>query len=225
MSAAQALGRVLLAGAALAAMPAAPVLAQATQGNYEVRKGEGLYAISGKHRFEGLTRFQVAIAIYRANQDVFPEANINVLKEGQLLRIPSREEVAATVPAEASREWQALTAKSAPPPVVVAAVKPAPAVKPPAKPAAGVPPAAEAAAKRYREGVALERRGDVQGALTAYLEAGEAGNGLAQRRLGQIYDHGNTVVQRDYQVALKWYQKAREQGVEMEKPLQRTTPR
>jgi len=33
------------------------------------------------------------------------------------------------------------------------------------------------------------------------------------------------VVQRDYQAALKWYQKAREQGVDIDKPLQRTTPR
>ena len=81
------------------------------------------------------------------------------------------------------------------------------------------------AAKRYRDGVALERRGDLQGALTAFLEAGEAGNGMAQRKLGQIYDTGNTVVPRDYQTALKWYQKAREQGVDIEKPIQRSTPR
>jgi TPR repeat protein len=61
--------------------------------------------------------------------------------------------------------------------------------------------------------------------LAAFLEAGEAGNGMAQLRLGQIYDKGNAVVQRDYQAALKWYQKAREQGVDIDKPLQRTTPR
>ena len=71
----------------------------------------------------------------------------------------------------------------------------------------------------------MERRGDHQGALTAFLEAGEAGNGFAQRKLGQIYDKGNPAVQRDYQTALHWYQKAREQGVEIDKPLQRTTPR
>jgi TPR repeat protein len=82
------------------------------------------------------------------------------------------------------------------------------------------------AAKRYRDGIALERRGDLKGAFSAYLEAGEAGNGMAQRKLGQIYDKGNEVVPRDYQIALKWYQKAREQGVDIEKPIpQRTTPR
>ncbi|MEK6243969.1 MAG: FimV/HubP family polar landmark protein [Pseudomonadota bacterium] len=217
---------VILAGAALLTIFFSfPAGAQTAPGSHEVRKGEGLYAIGGKFRYEGVTRFQVVIAIYRANQDVFPEANINVLREGQILRIPSRDEVAAIAPAEAARLWQSLTARPAPPATAVAAVKPAPAVKMPAKPSAAIPPALEEAAKRYREGLALEQRGDHQGALTAFLEAGEAGNGMAQRRLGQIYDKGNTVVQRDYQSALKWYQKAREQGVEMDKPLQRTTPK
>jgi pilus assembly protein FimV len=224
MNAARVLGRVLLAGAALATMPAAPALAQAAAASHEVKKGESLYAIGGKIRYQGVTRFQIAIGIYRANREVFPDGNLNVLKEGQVLRVPGRDEVAAIAPAEASREWQSLTAKPAPSPAAVAAVKPAPAVGMPAKPSAALPPAAEAAAKRYREGVALERRGELKAALAAYLEAGEAGNGLAQRRLGQIYDKGNTVVQRDYETALKWYQKAREQGVPMEKPLQRTTP-
>ena len=70
----------------------------------------------------------------------------------------------------------------------------------------------------------MERRGDHQAAFAAFLEAGEAGYGLAQRKLGQIYDKGNGVVQRDYQTALKWYQKAREQGVPIPKPLPRRPP-
>jgi TPR repeat protein len=95
--------------------------------------------------------------------------------------------------------------------------------KPPGKPAVALP-GAEEAAKRYREGQALERKGDEAGALKAYLEAAEAGNGPAQRRLGQIYDKGNSAVQRDYQASLKWYQKAREQGIEIDKPLPRMSP-
>lgn len=215
---------VLFAGAALATFSWSPAQAQATS-TYEVRKGEGLYSIGARFRYEGVTRFQVVIAIYRANQDVFPGGNINVLREGQVLRIPNRDEVAAVVPAEASRQWQSLTTKAAQPPAVVAAVKPDPAIKTPAKPSAATPPTLEVAAKRYREGLALERRGDHHGALAAFLEAGEAGNGPAQRKLGQIYDKGNTLVPRDYQTSLKWYQKAREQGVDIDKPLQRTTPR
>ena len=83
----------------------------------------------------------------------------------------------------------------------------------------------EKAVKRYREGLNLEHQGDDKGALAAFLEAGEAGYGLAQRKLGQIYDKGNSAVTHDYQAALKWYQKAREQGVEIDKPLQRMTPK
>lgn len=78
-----------------------------------------------------------------------------------------------------------------------------------------------AAAKRYWEGLARERRGDDEGAFKAYHEAAEAGHGLAQRRLAQIYDAGSPIVKRDYSTALKWYQKAREQGVPIRKPAVR----
>jgi len=52
-------------------------------------------------------------------------------------------------------------------------------------------------------------------------EQAESGHGLAQRRLGQIYDSGSPAVKHDYQASLKWYQKAREQGVPIPKPIQR----
>src|SRR5258706_11338003 len=98
--------------------------APAASGTYEVRKGEGLLAISSKLGYEAATRFQIVAGIYRANQEVFPDGNINVLKEGQVLKLPSREEVAAISAAEASRLWQTLVARRAPPPI--ASVKPAP---------------------------------------------------------------------------------------------------
>lgn len=79
-----------------------------------------------------------------------------------------------------------------------------------------------AAARRYWEGLARERRGDTEGAFKAFLDAGEAGHGLAQRRLGQIYDAGNDAVKRDYGTALQWYQKAREQGIPIPKPAVRS---
>jgi len=223
MSAARAMGAVLLVGAALGGLAWSPAQGQVA-GTHAVKKGEGLYAISVRYRYEGATRFQVAIAIYRANQDQFPDGNIHALREGQVLRIPGRDDVFAVTPGEASRQWQSLIVKPVSPPTAVAAVKPAPLMKTPQTPSAA-PLTAEAAAKRYRDGLGMERRGDEQGALAAFLEAGEAGHGMAQLKLGQIYDKGNSVVQRDYQAALKWYQKAREQGVDIDKPLQRTTPR
>lgn len=189
-------------------------------GTYEVRKGDGLLAISSKLRYEGATRFQIVAAIYRANQEVFPDGNINVLKEGQVLKLPSAKEVAAISPSEAGRLWQTLVAKPAPPAVPVASVAP-PAEVTPGKPA-GLPLARSDQIRRYREGLALERRGDDKGALHAFLEAGESGYGPAQRKLGQIYDRGNSAVERDYTAALKWYQRAREQGMDIPKPFVRS---
>ena len=77
----------------------------------------------------------------------------------------------------------------------------------------------EQAASRYRQAEMLERNRDLRAAFNAYAEAGEAGNGLAQKKLGDIYSSGNAVVERDYEAALKWYFKAREQGIEIPKPL------
>ena len=223
MSAARVLGMVLLAGAALAALPGAQ--AQVAQ-TYEVRRGDTLFGVVRKTKHDGVSRNQMILAIYRANQNAFAGGNINLLEVGTVLVIPVREEIAKIESAEADRQVrELLAAMPAAPLPPLAAVKPAPAAKVPAKPSAAIASTAEEAAKRYREGLALEQRGDPQGALAAFLVAGEAGNGRAQRKLGQIYDQGNTVVQRDYQSAVKWYQKAREQGVEMDKPLQRTTPR
>lgn len=75
------------------------------------------------------------------------------------------------------------------------------------------------AALRLQQGEALERRHDLRGAFNAYAEAGEAGNGHAQKKLGDFYGSGNAAVDRNYETALKWYSKAREQGIEIPKPL------
>jgi FimV-like protein len=214
----------LLLACAAATFAPAPAQAQ-TSTTYEVRRGDSLFAVARKAKHDGVSRNQMILAIWRANQGAFPGGDINLLEVGTVLAIPSREAVGAADPVEADRLVREMLAKS------VAATQVA-AVKPPAavvKPATPAPPGAspklrgEDSVRRYRDGLALERKGDEQGALRAFLEAGEAGHGLAQRRLGQIYDKGNSVVQRDYQEALRWYQKAREQGIEIDKPLQRMT--
>jgi pilus assembly protein FimV len=221
VSAARILGVVLLA-AGLAAAPAVPAQAQLVRPTHEVRKGDTLFGVARKAKYEGMTRNQMILAIFRANPKAFPGGNVHILTVGTILNIPPRDVVAAVDPAEADRQVTELIA--ARPGLVpqVAAVKPAPAPK---GPEIVPPPGLEAAARRYREGLTLERRGDDRGALTAFLEAGEAGYGLAQKRLGQIYDKGNSVVQHDYQTALKWYEKARAQGVPIDKPLQRGAPK
>jgi FimV-like protein len=217
------LRRCLAALVAACTVLAVPSARAQTAQTHEVRRGDTLFAVARKTKHDGVSRNQMILAIWRGNQAAFPGGNINLLEVGTILSIPSRDSVAGIDAAEADRTVREMLAKF--PAGQVAAVKPAPVVVAvaPAKPAGTQPPGRDEAIRRYREGEALERKGDDHGALKAYLEAGEAGYGLAQRKLGQIYDKGNTAVQRDYQASLKWYQKAREQGVEIDKPIPRMT--
>lgn len=201
------------------AKPAASAPA-ATSASYEIRRGDTLYAVARRLRPDGVTLNQVLVALFRANPEAFTGGNINQLRVGAMLAVPPRESMAALTPADAMQEVRLLTA-----------VKPAPAVaepKPAAPPVAAIPAPTpvpkrpgkgvlgrEEAERRYKDGLAADRRGDEVAAFNAYLEAGESGHGLAQKKLGEIYDRGTAAVQRDYATALRWYQLAREQGVEV----------
>jgi FimV-like protein len=217
---ARALGTALLALAAVAAaLAASSAVAQAPKPTHVVRKGDTLFGIARKAKYEGATRDQMIVAIYRANQAVFPDGNINRLEVGTVLKVPPREVVFSVTPAEADRIVHELLAALAP------RVAPAPAQAPhvahPRAPA-GPPLSAAMAAKRYQEGLALEKQGKDEAALQAFLEAGQSGYGPAQVKLGEVYDKGNSFVQHDYAQALRWYQKAREQGMEIPKPFVRS---
>ncbi len=218
------------AGKAAAAPPVA-----ASQSPYEIAKGDTLYRIAGRTRPAGVTVFQMIVALYRANPDAFLEGNINQLVVGRTLAIPSREAIVALDATHAAQEYRTLIARAAaavPAPAQPAATAPAgpvPAQKPrpgPApQPAAAPPLTPTQAAERFQEGLAAERRGDLRAAMDAFLAAGNAGNGQAQKHLGDIYNNGNAIVSHDYGTALLWYQKARAQGVEIPKPSTRTTAR
>ena len=68
---------------------------------------------------------------------------------------------------------------------------------------------------RYQEGLRLERRGEVKAALDAYRFAADGGHGMAQRKLGDIYGTGRDGVERDYETSLRWYHRARDQGIDI----------
>jgi pilus assembly protein FimV len=223
-------GRRWLAGlacTAILACAAGGTFAQApATGTYEVRRGDTLFAVARKARPDGVTLNQMLVALFRANPAAFPGGNINILEVGTILNIPGKGAVAAIEAAEADRTLRELLAPrpataAQPAPGPVAATKPS--TVPPPKPAraAAGSLSREDAARRYQDGQALEHKGDHQGALLAYLEAGESGHALAQKRLGEIYDKGSPATPRDYQESLRWYEKARAQGVQMSKPLPR----
>lgn len=74
-------------------------------------------------------------------------------------------------------------------------------------------PAADSeAGQRHAQGLAMEHRGDKQGAFVAFLDAAVQGYPPAQRKLGEIYDEGNSSVKRNYEESIRWYEKAREGG-------------
>jgi TPR repeat protein len=65
----------------------------------------------------------------------------------------------------------------------------------------------------------LQRRGELEAAIRAYHQAAENGHAPAQKKLGDMYGTGNSIVERDYETSLRWYQRARDQGVETPRPF------
>lgn len=92
-------------------LAAAPVVAPAAStgnsslgGNYgPIRRGETLSEIALNMRPQGVTLNQMMIAIYRANPEVFMH-NINLMKAGYVLRIPSLADIQDVRVAEANSE-------------------------------------------------------------------------------------------------------------------------
>jgi TPR repeat protein len=74
------------------------------------------------------------------------------------------------------------------------------------------------ASARFQEALKADRDGHHRHAFVAYLEAAENGHGHAQKKMGDIYSANGPVVKRDYETALRWYEKARAQGVRIPKP-------
>lgn len=70
---------------------------------HEVKKGDTLGAIARANLPPGLTLNQMLIAIYRANQDAFIRENVNLVRAGRILNIPSAEDVGGVDADEANR--------------------------------------------------------------------------------------------------------------------------
>ena len=127
------------AGAPRAAAPAADNAASraaaetrgAPGSSYTVRRGDTLSRIAGETKAPSVTLEQMLVALYNSNQSAFDGKNMNRLRAGAILNVPSPEEAAATPRGEATKivriqagEWRGYQDK-----VAVAA--------PPAEAAAG----------------------------------------------------------------------------------------
>lgn len=71
---------------------------------YRVARGDTLRAIASRFQQPGANLDQMLIALLRENPDAFDGGNINRLRAGAVLRLPSAESALATAPATARRE-------------------------------------------------------------------------------------------------------------------------
>ncbi|MDE2091975.1 MAG: hypothetical protein KGJ08_08775 [Gammaproteobacteria bacterium] len=84
--------------------PAVSAVSKPLGGNYgPIHRGETLSEIALNMRPQGVTLNQMMIAIYRANPEVFMR-NINLMKAGYVLRVPTLEDIQAVRVAEANTE-------------------------------------------------------------------------------------------------------------------------
>lgn len=70
--------------------------------------------------------------------------------------------------------------------------------------------------QHYRAGVSLEKSKDMFYAFATYVYAAQLGNGPAQARLGELYDHDfSGFVKRDLVESMRWYERARASQTEI----------
>jgi len=70
---------------------------------HEVQKGDTLGKVARDHLPPGITLNQMLVAIYRANEKAFIRGNVNLVREGRILNIPSTEAIGTVDAEEANR--------------------------------------------------------------------------------------------------------------------------
>lgn len=72
-------------------------------GDYRVKQGDTLSKIARETRPEAVTLDQMLVALFNGNQDAFVGNNMNRLRAGKILRVPSPAEASKVDPAEARK--------------------------------------------------------------------------------------------------------------------------
>ncbi len=186
------------------AAPAAPV---AADGSVTVQRGQTLSQIAGSlAREQGINRDQAMIALLRANPEAFIRGNVNLLKQGAVLRTPGADglaqidaQQAAAIVREHIAQWRQSRAAIPQPADSGVAAAPSPA------------PAAAAAAgqgARLEIAPAVAAAGTTAGTTTG-TAAGTEGDMLGNEQLRQAKED---VATRDAEI-----QELRERVAELEK--------
>lgn len=74
-----------------------------SESDYAVKAGDTLSSIAARVKPEGISLEQVLVGLYQANQDAF-DGNMNRLKRGKILHIPSEDAFGAVSKVEAAKE-------------------------------------------------------------------------------------------------------------------------
>jgi pilus assembly protein FimV len=93
----------------MAAAPAAPA-PTGGEDEYRVKQGDTLSRIAGRTQRPGVSLDQMLVSLFRANPDAFIGNNMNRLKAGVVLDVPSADEAKAVAPGEARQVIQAQSA-------------------------------------------------------------------------------------------------------------------
>lgn len=80
------------------------------EGTVAVHKGDNMFSIARRHAVDGVTVYQMMMALQRTNPEAFIEKNINLVKAGERLAMPGMDELLALSDRDARREFQAQAA-------------------------------------------------------------------------------------------------------------------
>jgi pilus assembly protein FimV len=76
---------------------------ESSPATHQVKKGDTLGRIANELRPEGVSLDQMLVALFQNNRDAFDSGNMNRLRTGRILSIPTREAVTAVEPTEARK--------------------------------------------------------------------------------------------------------------------------
>ena len=79
-------------------------------GAIAVRRGDTMFAISRRHAVDGVSIYQLMMALQRANPQAFIHDNVNLVRAGSSLAVPDINDMLSISDAEARRQFQAQAA-------------------------------------------------------------------------------------------------------------------
>ncbi|HTQ02139.1 MAG TPA: FimV/HubP family polar landmark protein [Casimicrobiaceae bacterium] len=94
------------APASAAPAPAPAPVARGEGETYEVKRGDTLSKVANQYKPETVTLDQMLVALFKSNADAFEGSNMNRLRTGAIITIPSAADASAASPREATKTVQ-----------------------------------------------------------------------------------------------------------------------